>query len=82
MGICKFCGKKDRLISEVLEVCRKCILNGDWDEWKKSRSEINIIDKKALLCLKIIVLVLNKKNLLIYFSVGISCCSLQLYLRP
>ena len=31
MGTCKFCGKKDKLISEVLEVCRSCILNGDWD---------------------------------------------------
>ena len=31
MGTCKFCGKKDKLISEVLEVCRDCILNEDWD---------------------------------------------------
>lgn len=31
MGTCKFCGKKDRLISEVLQVCRECILNGDWE---------------------------------------------------
>ena len=31
MGTCKFCGKKDRLISEVLQVCRACILNEDWE---------------------------------------------------
>ncbi|MFW9899461.1 MAG: radical SAM protein [Candidatus Thorarchaeota archaeon] len=31
MGTCKFCGKKDRLISEVLQVCRECILNEDWE---------------------------------------------------
>ncbi|MFX0189077.1 MAG: radical SAM protein [Candidatus Hodarchaeota archaeon] len=31
MGTCKFCGKKDRLISEVLQVCRECILNGEWE---------------------------------------------------
>jgi len=31
MGNCKFCGKKDRLISEVLQVCRDCILKENWD---------------------------------------------------
>ncbi len=31
MGTCKFCGKLDRNISEVLQVCRACILNGDWE---------------------------------------------------
>jgi len=31
MGICKFCGKTDRLISEVLQVCRNCILEEDWN---------------------------------------------------
>ncbi len=31
MGTCKFCGKKDKLISQVLQVCRDCIINGDWD---------------------------------------------------
>ena len=41
MGICKFCGKKDRLISEVLEVCRKCILNGDWDVIKPHISSVH-----------------------------------------
>ena len=35
MGKCKFCGSKDRLISEVLGVCRSCILNGDWDVIKQ-----------------------------------------------
>jgi pyruvate formate lyase activating enzyme len=34
MGTCKFCGKTDKLISEVLGVCRKCILEGDWDSIK------------------------------------------------
>lgn len=31
MGTCNFCGKTDRLISEVLQVCRNCILEGDWN---------------------------------------------------
>ena len=31
MGTCKFCGKTDRLISEVLQICRNCILEGDWN---------------------------------------------------
>ncbi len=31
MGTCKFCGKKDRVISNILQVCRACIINGDWD---------------------------------------------------
>ena len=31
MGICKFCGKTNRLISEVLQVCRNCILEEDWN---------------------------------------------------
>ena len=30
MGTCKFCGKTEKVISEVLQVCRKCILEGDW----------------------------------------------------
>ncbi len=34
MGTCKFCGKIDRLISEVLQVCRNCILEGDWSQVK------------------------------------------------
>ncbi|MFX1309418.1 MAG: radical SAM protein [Promethearchaeota archaeon] len=34
MGICKFCGKTEKVISEVLQVCRKCILEGDWDQVK------------------------------------------------
>jgi len=32
MGTCKFCGKADKVISEVLQVCRNCILEGDWDQ--------------------------------------------------
>lgn len=31
MGTCKFCGGKDKTISEVLQVCRNCILEGDWN---------------------------------------------------
>jgi pyruvate formate lyase activating enzyme len=34
MGTCKFCGKTDKVISEVLQVCRYCILEGDWDQVK------------------------------------------------
>jgi pyruvate formate lyase activating enzyme len=34
MGTCKFCGKTDKVISEVLQVCRKCILEGDWNKIK------------------------------------------------
>jgi hypothetical protein len=31
MGECKFCGKNDRLVSSVLQICRSCILTQDWD---------------------------------------------------
>ncbi|TFG04523.1 MAG: radical SAM protein [Promethearchaeota archaeon] len=31
MGTCKFCGKNNKYISETLEVCRECIINGDWN---------------------------------------------------
>ncbi|UCC19866.1 MAG: radical SAM protein [Promethearchaeota archaeon] len=34
MGTCKFCGKTEKVISEILEVCRTCILEGDWDQIK------------------------------------------------
>ncbi|MFX1304965.1 MAG: radical SAM protein [Promethearchaeota archaeon] len=34
MGTCKFCGETERVISDVLQVCRKCILEGDWDKVK------------------------------------------------
>jgi pyruvate formate lyase activating enzyme len=34
MGNCKFCGKTGKVISEVLQVCRKCILEGDWSKIK------------------------------------------------
>jgi pyruvate formate lyase activating enzyme len=30
METCKFCGRSEKGISEVLQVCRKCILEGDW----------------------------------------------------
>ncbi|TXT66445.1 MAG: hypothetical protein BAJALOKI3v1_30104 [Promethearchaeota archaeon] len=32
MTECKFCGKKDQLISKTLQVCSECILEGNWDE--------------------------------------------------
>ncbi|MBY8984726.1 MAG: radical SAM protein [Candidatus Lokiarchaeota archaeon] len=34
MGTCRFCGKIDGTISEILQVCRKCILEGDWSKVK------------------------------------------------
>ena len=32
MGICKFCGKQSNLISEILQICRECIVNGNWEQ--------------------------------------------------
>ena len=32
MGTCKFCGTSDKVISEVLQACRNCILEGDWNK--------------------------------------------------
>ncbi len=34
MGTCKFCGKKNNSISQILEICRECILNNDWNAVK------------------------------------------------
>jgi pyruvate formate lyase activating enzyme len=34
MGTCKFCGKTEKVISEILQVCRKCLLEGDWEKVK------------------------------------------------
>jgi len=34
MGTCRFCGKTESVISEVLQVCRNCILEGDWNQVK------------------------------------------------
>jgi len=34
IGHCKFCGKNDNFISEILQVCRSCILTGDWSNIK------------------------------------------------
>ena len=34
MGICKFCGKQSNLISESLQICRECIINGNWEHIK------------------------------------------------
>ncbi len=30
MGTCKFCGRTDIIISQILQICRACILNGEW----------------------------------------------------
>lgn len=34
MTTCRFCGKEDKLISTTLQICRECILTGDWNEIK------------------------------------------------
>lgn len=34
MGTCRFCGKTEALISEILQVCRNCILEGEWNKIK------------------------------------------------
>ncbi|MFX1445311.1 MAG: radical SAM protein [Promethearchaeota archaeon] len=44
MGTCKFCGSKDNCISNVLQICRECILNQDWNIVK---SHILSIHKKV-----------------------------------
>lgn len=31
IGSCILCGRTDKLISNVLSICRNCILNGDWN---------------------------------------------------
>ncbi len=31
IGICKFCGKTDKHISDTLNICRDCILKRDWE---------------------------------------------------
>jgi pyruvate formate lyase activating enzyme len=44
MGTCKFCGEVDKTISEILQVCRKCILEGDWNVIK---SHIFLVHKQV-----------------------------------
>ncbi|MFX0081894.1 MAG: radical SAM protein [Candidatus Hodarchaeota archaeon] len=34
MGTCKFCGQSDKVISEILQVCRVCILEREWNKIK------------------------------------------------
>ncbi|MFX1375245.1 MAG: radical SAM protein [Promethearchaeota archaeon] len=41
MGTCKFCGKADKIISNVLQVCRKCILDGDWNKIRPHIMEVH-----------------------------------------
>jgi pyruvate formate lyase activating enzyme len=53
MGICKFCGKKNPLVAEILQICRDCILQYNWDEifphifdvHKKVRMLVDLPDK-------------------------------------
>ncbi len=35
MGTCKFCNRTDNLISNTLSICRRCILDYDWNLVKK-----------------------------------------------
>ncbi|MFX0058454.1 MAG: radical SAM protein [Candidatus Hodarchaeota archaeon] len=35
MGTCKFCGKIDNLVADILEICRDCILNKEWVKVKQ-----------------------------------------------
>ncbi len=44
MGTCKFCGSKDNCISSVLQICRDCVLNQDWNIVK---SHVLSIHKKV-----------------------------------
>ena len=45
MGTCKFCGKSEQVISDVLQVCRNCILEGDWDN--KIKPHIQNVHKQV-----------------------------------
>jgi len=40
MGTCNFCGKESELISSVLKICRKCILEKDW---KKVHEHLKLV---------------------------------------
>ena len=39
--MCKFCGKAYKLISDVLNICRDCILKRDWEIVKPHISYVN-----------------------------------------
>ena len=41
IGKCNFCGRTDKLISRVLNICRDCILNGDWGVIKPHILEVH-----------------------------------------
>ncbi|MHA2132083.1 MAG: hypothetical protein ACW99L_19100, partial [Promethearchaeota archaeon] len=41
MGTCKFCGRTEKIISEVLQVCRSCILEEDWGRVKSHIVEVH-----------------------------------------
>ncbi|MHA1195440.1 MAG: hypothetical protein ACTSSM_05000 [Promethearchaeota archaeon] len=53
MGTCNFCGKESELISSVLKICRKCILEKDW---KKVHEHLNFLLKLQMLILNINVI--------------------------
>jgi pyruvate formate lyase activating enzyme len=44
MGTCKFCGSKDKYISDVLQICRDCVINHNWHLVK---SHIHSVHKKV-----------------------------------
>ena len=41
MGTCKFCGMTENTISEILQACRKCVLEGDWKKVEPHLSSIH-----------------------------------------
>ena len=44
MGTCKFCNRTDNLISNTLSICRRCILDYDWNLVKK---QISLVHKQV-----------------------------------
>ncbi|MFX0001442.1 MAG: radical SAM protein [Candidatus Hodarchaeota archaeon] len=48
MGTCKFCGKTEKVISEVLQVCRDCILEGDWNQIKPHILNVHKLVRKLV----------------------------------
>ncbi|MFX1239549.1 MAG: hypothetical protein ACFE8P_17740, partial [Promethearchaeota archaeon] len=47
MGRCKFCNKENKLISKVLETCRKCLLELDWNKVKEHLVSVHARVRKA-----------------------------------
>ncbi|NHJ23668.1 MAG: radical SAM protein [Candidatus Lokiarchaeota archaeon] len=67
MGICKFCGKTGPFIAEVLEICRNCILQHNWDDirvhilnvHKQVRKLVDLPDKAPFCDKKVLKLSCN-----------------------